>query len=93
MDVLVSRTQRGEVGVLRAEQEQVHSDLLPRAVQSQLLIEVCGRAEVLHSLEDRKQETLLCRGGDHSFQGVSLSLNPPELLDILVSFSCLLHDV
>lgn len=46
-------TQRREVGILRAEQEKVDADLLTRAVQGQLLIEVRGGAEVLNSLDRR----------------------------------------
>lgn len=44
-------TQRCQVSVLGAEQEEIHSDLLTRAVQCQFLVEVCGRAEVLNSLK------------------------------------------
>lgn len=45
-------TQRGEVGVLGAEQEKVHSNLLSWAVQCKFLVEVCCRTEVLDSLKD-----------------------------------------
>lgn len=44
-------TERCQIGVLGAEQEKVHSDLLTRAVQCQFLVEVGGRAEVLNSLQ------------------------------------------
>lgn len=53
-------TQRRQVGVLGAEQEEVHSDLLTRAVQSQFLVEVRGRAEVLNSLKMKNIYKLHC---------------------------------
>lgn len=57
-------TQRCQVSVLGAEQEEIHSDLLARAVQCQFLVEVCGRAEVLNSLKimknNEKQASFEC---------------------------------
>lgn len=49
--VSVVLTQGRQVGVLGAEQEEIYSDLLTRAVQSQFLVKICGRAEVLNSLK------------------------------------------
>lgn len=49
-------TQRCQVSILGAEQEEIHSDLLARAVQCQFLVEVCGRAEVLNSLKKIKKK-------------------------------------
>lgn len=48
-------TQRCQVSILGAEQEEIHSYLLTGAVQCQFLVEVCGRAEVLNSLNKGKK--------------------------------------
>ena len=48
-------TQGGQVSVLGAEQEEIHSDLLTGAVQSQLLIEVSSWSEVLNTLNTQRQ--------------------------------------
>lgn len=90
IDVVMSGvlTKRGEVRVLGAEQEKIHPDLLPRAVEGEFLIEVCGGAEVLNSLRGNKRTTplqkeilrlrfLLCRrrDGEHRFRE-----DPPQSL-------------
>ena len=54
----VRLTEGGQVSVLGAEQEEVHSDLLTGAVQSQLLIEVSGWSEVLDTLNTQRVDRL-----------------------------------
>ena len=50
----VRLTKGGQVSVLGAEQEEVHGDLLPGAVQGQLLIEVSSWSEVLNPLNTQR---------------------------------------
>lgn len=53
----VGLTQRGQVAVLCTQHEQINRHLLARAVQSQLLVEVCCRREVLYVLRGKKTRT------------------------------------
>jgi len=55
---LVDLTERRQVAVLGAEQEQVYRHLLAGAVQRQLLVEVRRRRQVLHVLR-RKRTTFI----------------------------------
>ena len=53
------RTDGGDVGVLRVHEEEVDGDLLSRALEGELLVEVGRRAEVLHLLTRQPAHGLL----------------------------------